>query len=200
MWTIFCDLCINFFEQPNMKGNHWIEWKAFKCCYHVLNWFFLPKPGFLGIYLNFQLQKLLKDQYISHILKPKSYQINSIKSYSSRSFQRHQRHIPVPLKFLVKKSFNIQELLHHKSKCHHATKPMHPFWWWVFQRHQEQDLKHHSSVDLITTKQNKTKQNKLPSFIDRWQGHIVTTHPLFWEHLCIKRHYLACNHQHNFNF
>jgi hypothetical protein len=27
-----------------MKGNGaWIEWK----CYHVRNWFFLPKPGFL---------------------------------------------------------------------------------------------------------------------------------------------------------
>jgi hypothetical protein len=33
-----------FFEHPNIKGNHaWIE--AFKC-HHVLNWFFLPKPGF----------------------------------------------------------------------------------------------------------------------------------------------------------
>ncbi len=31
----------------------------------------------------------------------------------------------------------------------------------AFQRHQEHDLKHPSSVDLITT-----KQNKLPSFID----------------------------------
>jgi len=29
----------------------------------------------------------------------KSYQINSIKSCSSRSFQQHQRHIPIPLKF-----------------------------------------------------------------------------------------------------
>jgi hypothetical protein len=36
-----------FFEQPDMKGNYaWIEWQAFKC-YHVFNWFILPKPGFL---------------------------------------------------------------------------------------------------------------------------------------------------------
>ncbi len=36
-----------FFEQPNIKGNHsWIEWQAFKC-YHNLSWFFLPKPDFL---------------------------------------------------------------------------------------------------------------------------------------------------------
>jgi len=35
-------------------------------CYHVLNWFFFPKPGFLKIYLNFQRQKSLKNQYLSH--------------------------------------------------------------------------------------------------------------------------------------
>jgi hypothetical protein len=33
----------------------------------------------------------------------------------------------------------------------------------AFQRHKEHDLKHPSSVDFVTT-----KQNKLPSFIDRW--------------------------------
>ncbi len=55
------------------------------------------------------------------------------------------------------KSFNIQKLLHHKSK-HHRTKPMHPFLLRAFQRHQEHNPKHVSSVDLITT-----KQNNLPS-------------------------------------
>ncbi len=34
--------------------------------------------------------------------------------------------------------------------------------------YQEHDLKHPGSVDLITTKQNKTKQIKLPSFVERW--------------------------------
>jgi hypothetical protein len=61
----------------------------------------------------------------------------------------------------IKKSFSIQELLHHKSK-HHRTKPMHPSLLRASQRHQEYDLKHPCLVDLITT-----KQNKLPSFIDR---------------------------------
>jgi len=42
------------------------------------------------------------------------------------------------------------------------TKPMHLSLSRAFQRHKEHDLKHPSSVDLITT-----KQNKLPSFIDR---------------------------------
>jgi hypothetical protein len=39
---------------------------------------------------------------------------------------------------------------------------MHPPSSRAFQRHQEHNLKHPGSVDLITT-----KQNKLPSFIDR---------------------------------
>jgi hypothetical protein len=58
----------------------------------------------------------------------------------------------------VKKSFNIQELLHHKSK-QHETKPMHPSSSRAFQRDQEHDLNHPGSVDLIGT--NKT--NYLPS-------------------------------------
>jgi hypothetical protein len=67
----------------------------------------------------------------------------------------------------VKKSFNIQELLHCMAK-RHGTKPiMQPSSSRAFQRHQEHDLKHPSSVDLITPKQNKTTQNKLPSFIDK---------------------------------
>jgi hypothetical protein len=40
---------------------------------------------------------------------------------------------------------------------------MHPSLLREFQRHQEHDLKHPSSVDIITA-----KQNKLPSFIDRF--------------------------------
>jgi hypothetical protein len=53
----------------------------------------------------------------------------------------------------MKKSFNIQELLHCKSKCH-ETKPMHPSSSRAFQRDQECDQKHHGSMDLIGTKQN----------------------------------------------
>jgi hypothetical protein len=54
----------------------------------------------------------------------------------------------------VKKLFNIQELLHRKSK-RHENKLMHPSSSKAFQRDQERDLKHPSSVDLIGTKQNK---------------------------------------------
>jgi hypothetical protein len=59
----------------------------------------------------------------------------------------------------VTKSFNIQELLHRKSK-QHRTKPTHSSSVRAFQRHQEHNLKHLGSVDLITPK-------KLPSFIER---------------------------------
>jgi len=45
---------------------------------------------------------------------------------------------------------------------------MHPSSWRAFQRHQEHDLKHPGSVYIITT-----KQNKLPSFIDRWDTYAL---------------------------
>jgi hypothetical protein len=65
----------------------------------------------------------------------------------------------------MKKSFNIQELLHYKSK-HRETKPMHPSSSIAFQRYKEHDLKHPSLGDFINT--NKTKQtNYLPSYIDK---------------------------------
>jgi hypothetical protein len=64
----------------------------------------------------------------------------------------------------VKKSFNIQELLHYKSK-RHGTKPMHPS-----SSELSEDTKNnlkHGSMDLITT-----KQNKLPSFIEQLVWHV----------------------------
>jgi hypothetical protein len=47
---------------------------------------FPSKTWFFGIYLNFQWQKPLLNQYLPHS-ESKSHQINSIKSCSSRSFQ-----------------------------------------------------------------------------------------------------------------
>jgi hypothetical protein len=117
--------------------------------------------------LNFQQQKSLLNQYLPRS-ESKSYQINSIKSCSSRSFQEHQRHIPIPPKFSATTSFNFQwrnhsvfkNFLPRKSK-HHGTKPMHPSLSRAFQRHRGHNLKHPCLVDLNTTKQNKT--NYLPS-------------------------------------
>ncbi len=59
---------------------------------------FPSKTCFFGIYLNFQQQKSLLNQFLPHS-KYKFYQIDSIKSCSSRSFQQHQRHIPILPKF-----------------------------------------------------------------------------------------------------
>ncbi len=71
-------------------------------CYHVFNWVFLPKPGFLGIYSNFQWQqKPLKNQYLPHF-ESKSDQINFINPPPHQDLSKKlQRHIPIPLKFSV---------------------------------------------------------------------------------------------------
>jgi hypothetical protein len=69
------------------------------CCWaRGLNRFFLPKPCFLEFIWIFSGRNHLKDQYLPHF-ESKSYQINSIESCSSRSFQQHQRHFPVPQNF-----------------------------------------------------------------------------------------------------
>jgi hypothetical protein len=130
---------------------------------------FPSKTWFWGIYLNFQWQKSLKNQYLPHS-ESKSYQTNSIKSCSLRSFQQHQRHIPIPLKKLSFDLINFQWKNHSifMNFCTASPNVMEPSpctsLLRAFQRHQEHNLKHPLSlVDLITT-----KQNKLPSFIDRY--------------------------------
>jgi hypothetical protein len=97
LWILFCNVCIDF----------WITKYERKSC---LNWMvrlqvlphsqliFPSKTWFFGIYLNFQWQKSFKNQYFPHS-ESKSYQINSVKSCPSRSFQQHQRHLPIPQKF-----------------------------------------------------------------------------------------------------
>jgi hypothetical protein len=49
--------------------NYWCGLCRWPKCYHVLNWFFLPKPGFLGFILIFSWKNHLKIN-ISHILNP----------------------------------------------------------------------------------------------------------------------------------
>ncbi len=126
---------------------------------------FPSKVWVLGIYLNFQWQKSLKNQYLPHS-KSKIYQINSIKSCSSRSFQ----HTKGTFQFLqdFQLWFNFQQKNHSifKNFCTASPnimepKPIHDSLSRAFQRHQEEDMKHPGSMDLITTKQNKTKQFKL---------------------------------------
>jgi hypothetical protein len=71
----------------------------------------------------------------------------------------------------MKNSFNIQELLHCKSK-RHGTKPIHSSSLKKFQRHQKHNLKHPCLMDFITFKK-KTKQKKLPYFMDKHPGHEI---------------------------
>jgi hypothetical protein len=82
--------------------------------------------------LGFQRQKSVQNQYLPHS-QSKSYQINSIKSCSSRSFQQHRRHIPIPPKFPAMIEFNFQWRNHSIFKNFYTTsanaiKPSHaPF-------------------------------------------------------------------------
>ncbi len=113
---------------------------------------FPSKTWFFGIYLNFQQQKPLQNQYLTHS-ESKSYQINSIKSCSSKSSQQHQRHIPIPPRYsAMKNSFNIPKKIALQVQTS-WNQAMHPFSSRTFQGHQEHNLKHSDSVDLITTKQ-----------------------------------------------
>jgi hypothetical protein len=62
--------------------------------------------GFLEFIWIFSGRNHFKIQYLPHS-ESKSYQISSIKSSWSRSFQQHQRHIPIP-KFSMTIYFNFQ--------------------------------------------------------------------------------------------
>jgi hypothetical protein len=72
----------------------------------------------LEIYLEFSAPEITFKINISHVSESKSYQINSIKSYSSRSFHQHQRHIPIPPKKKKKLKFNLifrKEIIQYSS-------------------------------------------------------------------------------------
>jgi hypothetical protein len=72
--------------------------------------------------LNFQQQNSFKSQYIPH-LKYENYEINFIKSNSTTTFQQHQKHLSIQVKFVfmillmfIKKWFNNRLPLHRSSK------------------------------------------------------------------------------------
>jgi hypothetical protein len=124
----------------------------------------------LGIYLIFQLQKSLKNQYLSHS-KSKSYQINSIKSYSSRSFQEHRRHIPIPPKFSAMMWFNFQWRNHSifKNFCTASPNAMKPSQCTPPPQELPKSPRAWSEASRFgrSQKHKQSKTNKLPSFIDR---------------------------------
>ncbi len=136
---------------------------------------FPSKTWFLGIYLNFQQQKSLENQYLPHS-ESKSYQINSIKSSSSRSFQQHQRDVPIPSKFSARIYFNFQWRNHSifKNFCTASPTVVEPSWCTPPPEELSKDTKDviwSILVRWLSSLQNKT--NKLPSFIDRCEWYIA---------------------------
>jgi hypothetical protein len=138
----------------------------------------LPRPQlifpsetwFFGIYLNFQWQKSLKNQYLPHS-ESKSYQINhqdlsnntkgtfqllrnfqlqfnlifseEIIQYSGTFAPHKSKHQGTkPMHPLLVKCFQKTPRTWSEASKHHGTKPMHPSLLRAFKRHQEHDLKH----------------------------------------------------------
>jgi hypothetical protein len=131
---------------------------------------FPSKTWFFGIYLNFYLQISFKNQYLPHS-ESKFYQINSMRSCSSRSFQQHQRHAPILRNFQLWFNLIFDEKIIQYSRTFarqvqmswnqtHApllveSFPKTPRTW--------------SEASRFSGSHNyKTKQNKLPCFIDRY--------------------------------
>ncbi len=106
MWTLFYNVCIDFFNSQIWK-EIMLELNGKPSSVTTFSTDFPSKTWFFGIYLNFQQQKSLLNQYLAHS-KSKSYQINFIKSFSSRSFQQYKTHIPIPLNFLATIYSNFQ--------------------------------------------------------------------------------------------
>ncbi len=108
VWTHYkrgnstCEHCfamyVSIFWTAKYKWKSCLNWMVSLQMLPSSQLIFPSKTWFFGIYLNFQQQKSLKNQCHPQS-QSKSYQINSIKSCSSRSFQQHQRHIPIPPKF-----------------------------------------------------------------------------------------------------
>jgi hypothetical protein len=136
---------------------------------------FPSKTWFFGIYLNFQQLKSLKNQYLPHS-ESNSYQINSIKSCSSRSFQQNQRHIPIPPEFSATMWFNFQWRNHSifKNFCTTSPNGMEPSPCTPPRLELSKDTK--KTIWSIPVWWMSYLQNKLPSFIDGWYDSCVSSH------------------------
>jgi hypothetical protein len=123
---------------------------------------FPSKTWFSGIYFNFQLQKSLKDQFLPHS-ESKSYQINSIKSCSSRSFQQHQN-FQLQLNLIFK-----EEIIQYSR----TSAPQVQILWnqahapLIVESFPKTPRTRFEASQFGGSHNYKTRQNKLPSFIDK---------------------------------
>jgi len=119
-----------------------------------------------GIYLNFQWQKSLKNQYLPHS-ESKSYQINSIhpvhQGLSTNTKDTFQFLWNFQLQFNL--IFSEKIIQYSKTSTLQVQTPWNQVDAPLLKRDQKCDLKQPSSVDLIST--NETKQNKWTTFLHR---------------------------------
>jgi hypothetical protein len=161
MWTLFCNVCIDFSNSQIWKEIMLeLNGKPSSVTMFVLNWFSLPKPGFLEFISNFRCRNPLKNQYLPHF-ESKFYQINFIKSCSSRCFQQHQRSFKTfsydLIWFSMKKSYDIQDFWTASPNVMEPSPCTPPHW------KLSKDTKNtiwSIPVWWISYLQNKTKQNK----------------------------------------
>jgi hypothetical protein len=116
----------------------------------------------------FQEQKSLKNQYLPHF-ESKSYHINPA---HQRSFQKHQRHIPIPPKFLSYDfiSFCSEKIIQYsrtfapqvQTSWHQAHAPL------LVKSFPKTPRTQSEASQFGGSHNYKIKQSKLPSFIDRW--------------------------------
>jgi len=130
---------------------------------------FPSKTWSFGIYLNFHRQKSLYNQYLSHP-ESKSYEINFIKSCSSKSFQQHQRHIQLLRNFQLQfKKFQWRNHSIFKNFYTSSPKAMKPSQWTPPPQEPSKETKNtiwSIPVRWISSVQNRKKTNKQPCFID----------------------------------
>ncbi len=124
--------------------------------------------------MNFQRQKSIKNQYLAPS-ESKSYQINSTKSCSSRSFQQQNTKgtIPIPPKKFQLRFYLIfsEEIIHSifKNFCtaspnSHGTKPMQPSLSRAFQRHRESWNQAHAPLLVKSFPKTPRTQSEASSF------------------------------------
>jgi hypothetical protein len=120
---------------------------------------FPSKTWFFGTYLNFQWQKLLKNQYLPHS-ESKSYEINP-------AHQDLSNNTKGTFQFL--RNFQLWFNLLFKNFCTTSPNVMEPSPWTPPGQELSKDTKNTIWSILVQRSRNyKTKQNKLPSFIDRY--------------------------------